>query len=65
MVSNSISIKVFSAYPRDVGHGRIRISLANMKKLGVSKGNVVEINGKKKSVVTCFPLYSSEKKKQN
>ena len=64
MVSNSISIKLFSAYTRDVGRGRIRISLKNMKKLGISKGDVVEIDGKKKSVATCFPLYSSEKNKQ-
>jgi hypothetical protein len=64
MVSNSISIKLFSAYTRDVGLGRIRISLKNMKKLGISKGDVVEIKGKKKSVATCFPLYSTEKKKQ-
>ena len=62
---DSIFIKTHKAYPRDTGKGRIRISLANMKKLGVSKGDVVEINGKKKSVVTCFPLYPSEKKKQN
>jgi len=64
MVTSSISIKLHSAYPRDVGLGRIRLSLTNMKKLGISKCDVVEIKGKKKSVVTCFPLYSSEKKKQ-
>ena len=64
MVASSISIKLHSAHTKDVGLGRIRISLTNMKKLGISKGDVVEIIGKKKSVVTCFPLYSSEKKKQ-
>jgi len=64
MVASSISIKLHSAHTKDVGLGRIRISLINMKKLGISKGDVVEIIGKKKSVVTCFPLYSSEKKKQ-
>lgn len=65
IMADSIFIKTHKAYPRDTGKGRIRISLANMKKLGVSKGDVVEINGKKKSVATCFPLYPSEKKKQN
>ena len=64
MASNSIYIKLFSSYLQDIGHGRIRISLKNMKKLGISKGDVVEIDGKKKSVATCFPLYSSEKNKQ-
>ena len=64
MASNSIPIKLFSSYLQDIGHGRIRISLKNMKKLGISKGDVVEIDGKKKSVATCFPLYSSEKNKQ-
>ncbi len=63
MVVNSISIKLFSAYTRDVGLGRIRISLKNMKKLGISKGDVVEINGKKKSVVKCLPFITSEKNK--
>ena len=62
---DSIFIKTHKAYPRDTGKGRIRISLTNMKKLGISKGDVVEITGKKKSVVTCFPLYPSEKKKQS
>lgn len=65
MMVDSIFIKLLSAYTRDVGLGRIRISLTNMKKLGVSKGDVVEIKGKKKAVVRCFPLYLSEKKKQS
>jgi transitional endoplasmic reticulum ATPase len=64
MMTSSISIKLHSAYPRDVGLMRIRLSLTNMKKLGISKGDVVEIIGKKKSVATCYPLHSSEKKKQ-
>ena len=64
MVSNSTSIKLSSSYRQDIAKGRIRISLKNMKKLGISKGDVVEINGKKKSVATCFPLYPSEKNKQ-
>ena len=63
MVANSISVKVSSAYPRDVGLGRIRLSLKNMKKLGISKGAVVEIIGKKKSVAKCFPFPASEKNK--
>ena len=63
MVINSLPITLFSAYPRDVGQGKIRISLTTMKKLGISKGDVVEIKGKKKSIATCFPLSSSEKKK--
>ena len=63
MVANSISVKLSSAYSRDVGLGRIRISLKNMKKLGISKGAVVEIIGKKKSVAKCFPFLASEKNK--
>ncbi len=64
MSSNSISLKVSTAYNADIGRNRIRMSLENMKKTGVSKGDIIEIKGKKRSVCSCFPLYSSERKRE-
>ena len=64
MVVNSLSVKVSSAYPRDVGLGRIRISLKNMKKLGISKGAVVEINGKKNQSQNAFHFLPLRKTNQ-
>ena len=64
MMSNSISLKVFTAYARDVGRNRIRISLTDMKKIGASKGDILEVKGKKLTVSACFPIYTSEKKKE-
>jgi transitional endoplasmic reticulum ATPase len=61
--NNTISLKVLEAYTRDVGRGTARIDYDTMGSLGVSTGDIVEIKGKRRTVVKCLPLYPSDEGK--
>jgi transitional endoplasmic reticulum ATPase len=61
--NNMISLKVLEAYTRDVGRGTARIDYDTMASLGVSTGDIIEIKGKRKTVVKCLPLYPSDEGK--
>ena len=63
MSQNTISLKVLEAYTRDVGRGVARIDYESMDALGASTGDVVEMNGKRKTVAKCLPLYPSDEGK--
>ena len=58
-----VSLKVLEAYTRDVGRGTARIDYDTMGSLGVSTGDIVEIKGKRRTVVKCLPLYPSDEGK--
>jgi transitional endoplasmic reticulum ATPase len=47
-MSGSVTLKVIEAYHRDAGKGVARLSPENMLSLGVSNGEVVEVEGKSK-----------------
>ncbi len=57
MREHSISLKISEALQKDVGRGRIRINELNMRKLGISPGDIVEIgyNTKKTGVIAWLP----------
>ncbi len=55
--------KVVEAYTRDVGRSVIRLDFDSMRLIGASTGDVVEIQGEKRSVAKCLPLYPSDEKK--
>src|ERR687895_523764 len=61
--NNTISLKVLEAYTRDVGRGTARIDYDTMGSLGVSTGDIIEIKGKRRTVVKCLPLYPSDEGK--
>ncbi|HEY1211881.1 MAG TPA: CDC48 family AAA ATPase [Nitrososphaera sp.] len=61
--NNIISLKVLEAYTRDVGRGTARIDYDTMSSLGVSTGDIIEIKGKRRTVVKCLPLYPSDEGK--
>jgi transitional endoplasmic reticulum ATPase len=61
--NNIISLKVLEAYTRDVGRGTARIDYDTMASLGVSTGDIIEIKGKRRTVVKCLPLYPSDEGK--
>ena len=61
--SNMLSLKVLEAYTRDVGRGTARIDYDTMASLGVSTGDIIEIKGKRRTVVKCLPLYPSDEGK--
>ncbi|MCX8196289.1 MAG: CDC48 family AAA ATPase, partial [Acidilobaceae archaeon] len=50
-----VTLRVAEAKPKDSGKKRVRIDLDIMKYLGVDSGDVVEIEGKKKTVAIVWP----------
>ncbi len=60
----TVKLRCREAYTRDVGRGFIRIDYDTMEKLKISTGDVVEIEGKKKSVAKALPLYPSDEGKK-
>ena len=61
--NNTVSLKVLEAYTRDVGRGTARIDYDTMGSLAVSTGDIIEIKGKRRTVVKCLPLYPSDEGK--
>ncbi|HEX2106520.1 MAG TPA: CDC48 family AAA ATPase [Nitrososphaera sp.] len=61
--NNIVSLKVLEAYTRDVGRGTARIDYDTMGSLAVSTGDIIEIKGKRRTVVKCLPLYPSDEGK--
>ncbi|MFP3312066.1 MAG: CDC48 family AAA ATPase [Acidilobus sp.] len=53
--SNEVVLRVSEAKPRDSGRKRVRIDIDVMKELGVEAGDVVEIEGKKKTAAIVWP----------
>ena len=60
MSQNPLSLEVLDAYTRDVGRTVARIDHDSMAALDVSTGDVLEINGKRRTVTKCLPLYPSD-----
>ncbi len=58
-----VSLKVLEAYTRDVGRGIARIDYKTMDVLGISTGDILEIKGKKITVVKALPLYPADEDK--
>ena len=58
-----IKLTCREAYTRDVGRGHIRIDYDVMDKLKISTGDIVEIEGKKKTVAKALPLYPADEGK--
>ena len=48
------------AKARDVGRGKVRVDLETMKAMGVSPGDIVEIEGKKKTAAVVWPAYAED-----
>ena len=63
MDKKSVSLKVLEAYSRDVGRGVARFDYAAMDSLDLGTGDVVEIKGKRRTVVKCLPLYPNDEGK--
>lgn len=47
-------LTVLEAYPRDVGRGVARIESKTMAELGLSKGDIIEIKGRRTTAVKCL-----------
>src|SRR5919112_6632527 len=56
-----VSLRVLTAYARDVGRGVVRIDRRSMDILGVADGDIVEIIGKKDGTdARCYRLLPSD-----
>lgn len=62
-MTKPIKLRCREAYTRDVGRGHIRIDYDTMEKLKISTGDIVEIEGKTKTVAKALPLYPSDEGK--
>jgi len=63
ITQNEISLKIIESYTRDVGRGVARVDYDAMDAIGASTGDIIEINGKRRSVAKCLPLYPSDEGK--
>ena len=59
-LKNEIRLKVASATQRDAGRGIVRIDPRMMVKIGISTGDIVEIEGKKTTVAIVWPAYQED-----
>ncbi|MEM2449409.1 MAG: CDC48 family AAA ATPase [Candidatus Methanomethylicaceae archaeon] len=53
-------LRVAESKQRDVGRGKVRIDVNAMKALGVNVGDVVEIEGKRKTAAIVWPAYTED-----
>ncbi|MEM4700381.1 MAG: AAA family ATPase, partial [Candidatus Nezhaarchaeales archaeon] len=55
-----IVLRVADAKARDVGRGKVRMDLEAMRLIGVSPGDIIEIEGKKKTAAIVWPAYAED-----
>jgi transitional endoplasmic reticulum ATPase len=60
---SEMQLKVGDARQRDVGRGIARIDQRTMQKLGLSAGDVIEIQGKRTTAAIAWPAYSEDQDK--
>ncbi|MBU4313044.1 MAG: AAA family ATPase, partial [Candidatus Omnitrophica bacterium] len=63
MVDKKLTLKVAEARPRDVGRGIARMDPNDLVKLGCDVGDVVQIEGKRKTAAKVMPAYMEDRGK--
>ena len=56
-----MTLKVTEALPKDVGRAVARIDPDDMKSLGLEVGEIIEIEGKRKTAAKVMPCYASDR----
>ena len=56
-----MELRVLEVRHQEAGRGRVRIDEVAMKKLGISPGDIVEIEGRRKTVAIAWPGYSEDR----
>jgi len=56
MPRREVHLRVAEAKQKDVGRGKVRLSLEVMNQIGVSPGEIVEIEGKRKTAAIAWPF---------
>ena len=62
-LNGEIQLEVAKAKQRDVGRGKVRIDADAMKTVGVSIGDIIEIEGKRKTAAVVWPAYTEDQGK--
>jgi transitional endoplasmic reticulum ATPase len=57
---NDLMLRVAESKQRDVGRGKVRIDADAMKSMGVSVGDILEIEGKRKTAAIVWPAYTED-----
>ena len=58
-----VELRVVESKQRDVIKGKIRLDTADMKNIGISTGDIVEIQGKRMTAAIAWPAYPEDVKK--
>ena len=61
MVNNTLTLKVKEALPKDVGRAIVRIDPEDMKLIGLEVGDIIEIEGKRKTPAKAMPCYAENR----
>ncbi len=61
---NDLVLKVTEALPKDVGRAIARIDPEDMKILGLEVGEIIEIEGERKTAVKAMPCYAADRGKE-
>jgi len=64
LAAKKVSLKVAEALQSDIGRGIVRIDSKTMKTLGVSSGDILQIEGKKKTAAISWPAYPDDEGKR-
>ncbi len=59
----SMTLRVAEAKPRDVGRGIARIDPQDFEKIGAKVGDIIQIEGKRKTVARVMPAYPEDRGK--
>lgn len=62
--NTTLTLKVKEALPKDVGRASARIDPEDMKALGLEVGEIIEIEGKRKTPAKVMPCYAEERGKK-
>lgn len=60
MARGSFRLKVAGAQQQDVGKGIVRIGLKQIRSLGLERGDIIEIKGKRVTAAIAVPAYSED-----
>jgi transitional endoplasmic reticulum ATPase len=62
-IVKSLTLRVGEAKPKDVGRGIARIDPQDMERLGADVGDVIQIEGKRRTVAKVMPAYPEDRGK--
>lgn len=62
--NTTLTLKVKEALPKDVGRAIVRIDPEDMKLIGFEVGDIIEIEGKRKTPAKVMPCYAEERGKK-